>query len=235
MSNAAILLGGGKSERMGNGENKILTLVFGKPIFAYSIEAFIKSEIFDLMVIVYKDSDQKNLIQKWMLDNVSDSLKILWVKGGKERQDSVLAGLRVLSNETNYVFIHDMARPLIQADMIRKVNKVLLLNESATLAHHVVDTIKQVLPESPRTLKDLDRKTLWSMETPQAFKRSIVLEAYEAVAKSGLEVTDDVGAVSLLGYPVEVVENRLPNPKITVKSDIDYIKFLLTHKNHATL
>lgn len=234
MPNAAILLGGGAGSRMEDGENKILTLIFDKPVFAYSIEAFIKSKIIDTLVIVYKDSAQKDIINKWVTDNVSDSSKILWTQGGKERQDSVLAGLRVLSDETKYVFIHDMARPLIQADMIQKIAQVLLSHEGAALAHRVVDTIKQVLPEFPGKLNDLDRKTLWAMETPQAFKCSIVLEAYETVERGALKVTDDVGAVSLLGIPVAIVENSFPNPKITVKSDIDYVKFLLTNKNNGS-
>lgn len=241
LKTAAVLLGGGKSTRMdGFIDDKILLLILDKPVFAYSIEAFIKSEVVDTLVIVYKDLAQKEIIQKWLIDNELRYLNVLWAQGGKKRQNSVLAGLRALSSEIRHVFIHDMARPLIRVDTLEKIYQVLLSNDATTLAHRVVDTIKQILPESPQKLNDLDRTTLWAMETPQAFKYSLLLKAYEAVEKQDLEVTDDVGAISLLDCPIKMIENEHPNPKITVKSDIDYIEFLLTSvsdkkKDYVTL
>lgn len=228
MSNAAILLGGGNSTRMGDAiEDKIIALILNKPVFAYSIEAFINTKIIDTLVIVYRNSSQKEFIEEWLMNNVSTDIKILWSQGGKKRQDSVFSGLKILSNTTQYVFIHDMARPLIQSNMIKELYKVLLTKSSATLAHRVVDTIKQVLPEYPQKLHNIDRSNLWAMETPQAFSYPIALEALKKTEAQELEFTDDTGAVNMLGIPIEIVENKLPNPKITVKNDLDYITFLL--------
>lgn len=230
MSNAAILLGAGESSRMeGLVEDKIVTMILEKPVFAYSIEAFIKSSVIDSLVIVYKNVTQKAIIEKWIAIHMPNVLKVLlWAKGGAKRQDSVLSGLKMLSKSTKNVFIHDLARPLIQSDTIESLYEFLLTNKAAALAHRIVDTIKQVSPQIPQKLNTLDRTHLWGMETPQAFPYWMALEAYQEVAKQNLEVTDDAAAVSLLGHSIEILENKLPNPKITIKTDIDYITFLLS-------
>lgn len=222
----------------GGGGDKILTEVLGKPIFAYAIEAFIKSEVVDRLVLIYRDLIQKEFIEEWISDNVSNPLPIVWAQGGARRQDSVLIGLRALPAQTDFVFIHDIARPLIQPVTIRKINHFLLAEGGGggtALAHPVTDTVKQTFAGAPKVLHDLNRETLWAMETPQAFKHSVALGAYEEVERRKIEVTDDAAAVSLLNHPITIIENHLPNPKITVQHDIDYVEFLLTQKSHASL
>lgn len=230
MSNAAILLGAGNSTRMGNTiEDKIVTSILNKPVFAYSIEAFINTKLIETVVIVYKDSNQKKIIEKWVFDNCCVSnLKILWCQGGIKRQDSVLFGLKILPTNIKNVFIHDMARPLVQSSIIKKLYSMLLSKDSATLAHKIVDTVKQIIPGNAQKLNSIDRTTLWAMETPQAFSYPIVLESLTKINSLGIEITDDISAVDKCGYSVEIVENTTPNPKITFKSDLDYVKFLLT-------
>lgn len=238
MSNTAILLAGGSSSRMQNYvEDKILMIIQDKPLFAYSIEAFIESAAVDSLLIVYKDTQQKSFIEQWILNNIDipNSLELCWAQGGLRRQDSVLAGLKALTHKTEYVFIHDLARPLIQAESIRKIYQTLLVEDAAVLAHPVADTIKQIIPESSNMLKDLNRDTLWAMETPQAFKYSLAYKAYEEVDKRNLQITDDAAALSLIGHPISIVENDLPNPKITLQSDVDYLEFLLAKKHYAAI
>lgn len=219
----------------GHVEDKILMMLEGKPVFAYSIEAFIESEVIDSLVIVYRDIEQKGIIERWILDNI-DSVNvpaIFWVQGGARRQDSVVAGLRGLKEmvgEMEYVYIHDLARPLIQPGSIKKMHQTLLMEKAVVLACAVVDTIKQRVVEASKTLQDLDRDTLWGMETPQAFEYDLVYEAYEEVVRRDLKVTDDAGAVSILGHPIAIVENDYPNPKITLQRDVDYLEFLLSNK-----
>lgn len=236
MSNAAILLGGGNSTRMGDTiEDKITTSIVNKPVFAYSFEAFIESGVVDTLVIVCKNSIQQEFIERWMSNNLKHDLNIQWCQGGDKRQDSVLSGLKILPNATQYVFIHDLARPMIQSSMIRELYKVLLLKQAATLAHPIVDTIKQVITGTPQKINNLDRSTLWAMETPQAFLHSTALEAVMNANTQGLVVTDETEAVNMLGVPIEIVENPKPNPKITFSSDLDYVTFLLNHQNNYVL
>lgn len=234
MSTTAILLAGGKGTRMPSHiEDKILMTIHDVPVFAYSIKAFIESEIIDNLIVVYRDSHQKTVIEQWIYNNISNSLPISWTQGGQRRQDSVFAGLKSLTHKTEYVFIHDLARPLIQSSSIRHIYQTLLNENSAVLAHAVPDTIKQILPTSPKMLKDLDRATLWAMQTPQAFKYSMIYQAYQEVENRNFHVTDDAAALSLIGLPITIVENHLPNPKITVQNDVYYLEFLLTNKNYA--
>lgn len=233
----AILLGGGRGTRMQEcTEDKILMMVQGKPLFMYSLEAFIESGVVDNIVFVYRDLEQKKEIESSIQRGAKTwkSLKIFWAQGGERRQDSVLSGLKSLEHEPAYVFIHDLARPLIQPESIRKIYRTLLGKDAAVLAHAVVDTIKQISPES-KTLEDLNRDTLWAMETPQAFRYSLIYRAYEEVEKRDLKVTDDAAALNVIGHFITIVENCFPNPKITLQKDVDYLEFLLTKNHYATV
>ena len=94
----------------------------------------------------------------------------------------------------------------------------------------MVDTIKK-LDKNPNELRnreliDLERPLLWAMQTPQAFKRSIILDCYQKVNSSGAKITDDVAAAVKSGYKITIVENIYPNPKITVPEDLAMVEFL---------
>ena len=94
---------------------------------------------------------------------------IKWAQGGHRRQDSVHNAIKAITWEANFVFIHDCARVLIQADQIKELYNSLKGHSAVSLAHPVNDTIKQVSSDNPELLKDLDRDKLWATETPQAF------------------------------------------------------------------
>lgn len=241
MSNIAILLGAGGSSRMGiTIQDKILAKLCGKPVFAYSIEAFIKCEIFNTLTIVYKDNLQKSFIETYLDDHFPSLApsNILWVQGGRRRQDSVYNALKILPQKTHHVFIHDLARPLIHPKILNQLYQTLLTHESAVLAHPVTDTIKQIdqtkIANQSNTfiLNDLNRNTLWAMETPQAFEFSLICKAYEEIQKRNLEITDEATAVSLLNHPITLINNDSPNPKITVYNDLHFIEYLLMKNEH---
>lgn len=236
MSNIAILLGGGEGTRMeGYVEDKILAILQGKPVFAYSIEAFIESKVVDTLMIVYKNDHQKMIIEEWINNELSfPHTQILWSLGGKRRQDSVFNALKAVPQKTDYVFIHDLARPLLRPKTVKELYQSLLQEGASVLARPVIDTIKQIFPESKK-LNDLNRNTLWTMETPQAFKYSLIYDAHIEVEKNNLEITDDAAAVSLINHPITIVQNSLPNPKITVQSDIHFIEYLITQNHYAPL
>ena len=105
-------------------------------------------------------------------------------------------------------------------------------DRAAVLAHRVTDTIKQVPPRAGAKLrrlklKDLNRETLWAMETPQAFARELIVKAYEKVRAKKARVTDDIAAAALLGHPATLVENPCPNPKLTHPEDFAWAELLL--------
>ena len=217
---AAILLAAGSGSRMqGAVADKVLALLAGRPVFAYSASAFMQSTIADLYVIVYRD--QRQMME---LSAYAPTPSVL-VHGGRERQDSVTHALSALPADIEHVFIHDCARPLIQPEQLVALHKIVRREQAVVLAHRVIDTIKEHRDDAH--LRTLDRSRLWAMETPQVFSRDLITRAYARVASKNLHVTDDAQAVELLGHPIALLENSTPNPKLTTPADLAYLEFLL--------
>lgn len=228
---AAILLAAGSGSRMKGAVNdKVLTLVAGRPVFAYSAAAFMESATADLYVVVHRD--QRQMLA---LAAASPTPSIL-VRGGRERQDSVMNALAALPADIRHVFIHDCARPLIRPEQLVALHRIVRREKAVVLAHRVIDTIKEhrMPPPSRKggnpTLRTLDRSRLWAMETPQVFERDLIDRAYARVRARGLHVTDDAHAVELLGHPVALLENAHPNPKLTTPADLSLVEFLLARE-----
>jgi 2-C-methyl-D-erythritol 4-phosphate cytidylyltransferase len=231
---AAILLAAGQGRRMqAAASDKILAPLAGRPVFAHSAAAFIASGVADFYVIVYRDARQSLELSCYA------PTPALFVKGGRERQDSVANALAALPDDIRYVFIHDCARPLVQPEQLSALLRMVRRDGAAAIAHRVVDTIKQVAvsppPAKPVRLRTpapvrtttLDRTRLWAMETPQVFERELILRAYAQVKRRRWRITDDVQAVERLGARVSLLENPHPNPKLTAPDDLAYLEFLL--------
>lgn len=217
---AAILLAAGNGRRMaGTVTDKVLAPLASRPVFAYSAAAFIESGVADYYVIVYRDQRQMTALSAY-----APTPSVL-IKGGRERQDSVMNALAALPEDIDHVFIHDCARPLIQAEQLVGLYKVVRREGAVVLAHRITDTIKQ--HHGDGKLRTLDRSHLWAMETPQVFDRDLIVRAYQRVAEKELKVTDDAAAVEPLIHPIALLENSDPNPKITTPSDIAWVEFLL--------
>ena len=146
--------------------------------------------------------------------------KLTRVDGGKERPDSVNAGLSALDNDITHVAIHDGARPLVSAESIAGAFQTAEETGAAALARRVTETLKRSSPERVTT-ESVSRENLWIMETPQIFSRDLIVEAYQRVSSGDAQITDEVSALQLLGKGTTLVENPHPNPKITVQADLD--------------
>ncbi len=217
---AAILLAAGRSTRMaGTVADKILAPLAGRPVFAHSAAAFATSGVADLYVIVHRD-------QRQMLALAAHApTPALFVRGGRERQDSVAAALAALPPDITHVFIHDCARPLVRPEQLRALLKLARRTHAAVLAHRVTDTIKET--RSGGRLRTVPRDQLWAMETPQVFSRALLARAYARVAAKKHRVTDDAQAVETLRHPIALLENPSPNPKLTTPADLAWCEFLL--------
>ena len=218
---AAILLAAGSSARMqGAVADKVLALLGGRPVFAYSAAAFMQSATADLYVVVYRD--QRQMME---LSAYSPTPSVL-VRGGRERQDSVINALGALPADIEHVFIHDCARPLIRSEQLVALHKIVRREHAVVLAHRVTDTIKEHRDDA--RLRTLDRSRLWAMETPQVFSRDLIVRAYARVTARKRHVTDDAQAVEQLGHPIALLENSHPNPKLTTPADLAYLEFVLS-------
>lgn len=225
---AAILLAAGSGSRMsGAVPDKVLAPLRGRPVFSYSASAFMQSAIADLYVVVHRDQRQMMELSAYA------PTPCLLVRGGRERQDSVMHALAALPADIAHVFIHDCARPLIRPEQLVALHKIVRREHAVVLAHRVVDTIKEHLVRTgaggrdDTRLRTLERSRLWAMETPQVFSRDLIVRAYDRVSARDRQVTDDAQAVELLGHPVALLENEQPNPKLTTPADLAYLEFLL--------
>lgn len=233
----ALLLAGGKGRRtQGRWDDKIQAPLEGRPVFAWTVNAFVRSKVIDALVIVVRDAEQQSALAA--IARTLTDLPIIFTDGGNERQDSVRNGLRFAPKDTETVLIHDAARPLVlPADIARLVDHVRSTQRGACLAHRVTDTIKRTPGNaSGGLLEDLDRTRLWGMETPQVFPYWQIHDAYESVAREGVTITDDAAAAVHAGHPVDLIEASAPNPKLTRSEDLAWITFLLHNEPiYATL
>jgi 2-C-methyl-D-erythritol 4-phosphate cytidylyltransferase len=199
--------------------DKVLAPLAGRPVFSHCAAAFAASGVADLYVVVYRDRSQMTALSAFA------PTPSLLVRGGRERQDSVCAALDALPGDIDHVFIHDCARPLILPEQLVALHKIVRREQAVVLAHRVVDTIKERRPGG--RLRTVDRSRLWATETPQVFSKALIERAYARVKARALLVTDDAAAVEQLGYPVALLENTRPNPKLTSPQDLAYLEFLL--------
>jgi len=225
---AAILLAAGRGRRMAaTVPDKVLAPLAGRPVFAHAAAAFVASGVADFYAIVHRDARQALELSCYA------PTPALFVRGGRERQDSVAAALAALPEGIDFVFIHDCARPLVAPAQLTSLLRAVRRDGAVVLAHRVIDTIKQLPARRPSPARTrpltLDRARLWAMETPQVFARDLITRAYARVQRLGRRVTDDAQAVEGLGHPVTFLENPLPNPKLTVAADLAYAEFLAAH------
>lgn len=237
MEHVAILLAGGSGDRMGGTtQDKILLQIDGKSVFAHVLDAFVRSETQDALVVVARDDQQRKEL-KAIVREEQVRMPVFYTLGGAQRQDSVHKGLELLPSDTKFVTIHDCARPAIASSALKAVRKAVVASGCAvSLAHRVTDTVRQFdgSPlERPVAAKLLPRDGLWAMETPQAFPRALIEEAHSALSAP---VTDDLAAIELIGQPVLIVESVFPNPKLTRPADLVLLENILkqTAMNETT-
>ena len=144
-----------------------------------------------------------------------------WVlqRGGATRQQSVKAGLEKIGGDVDIVLIHDGARPFVSPTLIDRCVESAVQTGAAVVGLPARDTIKFV-SDDHRVLSTPDRKALWEIQTPQAFRREVIVEAHERAARAGFEATDDAMLVEAAGKPVSVIEGEKTNLKITAPDDL---------------
>ena len=221
---SAIIVAAGSSERMGF--DKLFALVSGKPIIAHTIAAFERTDCVDEIILVGR-ADGLAELQKI----IGQPTKVKQViEGGAERSDSVRAGLDHLNPKSDFVAVHDAARPMITPEKITRVFEVCRTSDgAASLAEPINDTLKRA--DVDLAVKEsVDRNGIYGMQTPQVFERKLLEEAYRLVAKRNLVVTDEVSAVELLGRKVVLVPNHDFNFKITYPRDLPMAEFVLKQR-----
>lgn len=215
---AAIIVAGGSGKRMGMNIKKQFIELDGKATLAHTIEVFNKCKIIDEIIVVVGKAD-KEKVRTEIVSRYDYSKVTQIVEGGKERQDSVYNGLMSVSDEVQYVMIHDGARPFISEEILEKAFIMTKERHATVVAVPVKDTIK-VVNEALEVEGTPNRSTLWSIQTPQSFKKELLMEAYAYAKEEGLTVTDDSMLVEAYGKKVYIVEGDYNNIKITTPEDL---------------
>ena len=219
---SAIIVAAGSGTRMGF--DKLLASLGGCPVILHTLRAFQACPDIDEIVVVTSE-DRVEVIQR-LADDVMLSKLRAFVPGGAERHLSVWAGIQAVAADCDYVAVHDGARPLIHPGQISRCLERARETGAAASARPVSETLKRADGDG-RVSGSVDRAGLWIMETPQVFAKPVLTEAYEAVLRGGVLVTDEVSALGHIGHDVWLVDNPTPNPKITWPADLALAERLL--------
>lgn len=211
MKTTAIITAGGTSSRFGTG-NKLLEKIYGKEVIKYTIEAFEKSDIDEIII-----SANKSIIPE-----LSSMFNHKITEGGSTRQASVYNGLKAIE-KSDFVLIHDGARPVITPEIINRTIDLVKEKNAVSVMTKTIDTIKEV--QDGKIIKTIDRSKLYNTQTPQAFRYDLIMSAHEKL--QGQNFTDDAGMLEALGYDVYIVDGSYKNIKITTQSDIEIAKIFL--------
>lgn len=211
MEYSAIILCAGSGTRTGLKYNKIFHKIAGQTVYQKTLEVFINDADCKQIIVVTKETEIEDIKKNYTHP------KIEYIFGGNERQDSVYNGLQVVKYE--YVLIHDGARPYITKENIEDIKAVLSKEDACLLMVPCKDTIKQV--KDGVVQKTLPRETLMQAQTPQAFKTTIIKEAYQEAKDKQVIATDDCSLVELFSdCKIHVVLGSYANSKITSKEDL---------------
>jgi 2-C-methyl-D-erythritol 4-phosphate cytidylyltransferase len=213
----AILVAAGSSQRMGF--DKLAADLRGIPVLRRTLDAFLAADSIDSVVVVCPP-------ERWAeFEGLAFPKPVTRADGGRDRQDSVAAGLAGI--DSSYVAVHDGARPLIAPEDINRCVAAAYIHQAVSLARRVTETLKRADDEG-FLHESVSRERLWFMETPQVFGVSLLRDAYSKVIADGVTVTDESSALEAIGVRVKLVESRHPNLKITTPADLPLAAALLT-------
>lgn len=224
----AIVLAAGKGSRMHSNTPKQYLSLLGKPLLYYSLQAF-EDSVVDEIILVTGAGEQeyckKELVERYQFQKV-----VQMVEGGAERYHSVYHGL-LAAKGTQYVLIHDGARPLITATVINMLADQVKQTKACIAGMPVKDTI-QIVTEEKQILSTPARRLVWMAQTPQCFDYALAMDSYQkAMESKDKDITDDAMVVQRYGNAkVVMVEAGYENIKVTTPEDIEIAKCFLNAK-----
>ena len=214
----AVIVAAGSSRRAGF--DKLAAPLAGVPVLRRSVDAFVAAGCAAVVVVCPEE--------RWRAVGLAEAefaVPVKRVDGGAERQNSVEAGLNALPEGTQWVAVHDGARPLITPEGIRACLQAAQTTGAAACAHPIVDTLKRADAQAHSLPERVSRDNLWGMETPQIFDLALLRRAYQDVAQQKLVVTDEVSAMECIGVPTRLVQGGV-NLKITLPGDLELAELI---------
>ena len=219
---ALVVVAAGRGARLGADRPKQYLLCAGKPLLTHTLEALAAAWPFSAVTVAIHDDDRA--LYEEALAHLSSAARASVgppAIGGATRQQSVLAGLEALAEqEPDIVLIHDAARPFPSSALVARAVQAAKAHGAAAPGTPLSDTVKQVDPGG-RVLATPPRATLRAVQTPQAFRFTLILEAHRLAARQGVgDFTDDVAVAEWAGAPAYVFEGDPMNGKVTTIEDL---------------
>ncbi|HIJ95596.1 MAG TPA: 2-C-methyl-D-erythritol 4-phosphate cytidylyltransferase [Desulfuromonadales bacterium] len=216
----ALIPAAGMGKRMGAPINKQYLLINGLPIVARTIAVFESSPLIDAIYLVIP-AEEISYCQEHVIAACGFTKVTAIIAGGKERQNSVMNGLRAMRDcvdDDDIVVIHDGVRPFVTEAMLQDSIATADIRDGALVAVPVKDTIKHV--REGIVVDTPERETLWQAQTPQSFRFGIIFAAHQKAVESGFIGTDDASLVEKCGGAVAIVPGAYQNIKITTPEDL---------------
>lgn len=220
----AVIVAAGEGRRMGGAAPKPLLHLAGRPIILHTLVRFAAASVGKAIVVV--PAAERTKFEKCIGAADLGGLEWLLTNGGARRQDSVARGLDALDGDCEIVVVHDAVRPLVSPALIDRCVEAAGRDGAAVAGLPASDTIK-VVSVDRRIEATPPRDTLWSIQTPQAFRVGLLREAHRRAEIDRFEATDDAMLVERLGEEVVVVEGERSNIKITTPEDLAFAEALL--------
>lgn len=228
MKTVAVVPSAGTGARIGLSTSKPYIKLWNKPILAYTLAALNNASCIDEIIVAVNRKDMakaEHIRKKYRINKLRHI-----IKGGATRFESVSNCLKMLDNDTDYVVIHDGARPFITEDKIKKAIRVARGRVAACVVGlPLVPTLKKV-DKRHTVVSTPPRYLYWTAQTPQVFKKELIVKAYELAKRKKLKPTDDSMLVELLGKKVKMIKGSSSNIKITTKVDLELAKILAKGK-----
>jgi 2-C-methyl-D-erythritol 4-phosphate cytidylyltransferase len=222
MTYQVIIPAAGQGKRMGAGKNKLLIELNRVPILIQTLLVFENDEECDGIILAihpHDESEFRLLLHKFKISKVKRL-----VPGGKERQDSIYHALQEVDGN-GMILVHDAARPFIKQDQIHLLVETAKKTGAAIIGVPAKDTMKKVLDGVVQ--ETVERSSLWIVQTPQAFRFSLLLEAYQKAEEDHFIGTDDASLIERQGISVTMVEGDYDNIKLTTPEDLFFAEAIL--------
>jgi 2-C-methyl-D-erythritol 4-phosphate cytidylyltransferase len=227
----ALIPAAGQGRRMGGPVEKQFIQIGGRPLLAATLTPFQQCQGIQDIVLVVPEA-WVSMVRRSIVDRFGISKVRKIVPGGPERQDSVRLGLHAVDWPCDLVLIHDGARPLVTEEIILRSLRETAVHGATLVGVPATDTIKDVDPDG-RVRITLERGRLWMVQTPQTFRRELIVRAHEDAREAGFAGTDDAALVERLGHPVMAIMGSYDNIKVTTPRDLKLAEEVLAEREQA--
>jgi len=216
VTSVAIIVGAGRGLRFASDSQtqKQFLLLGGEPLILKTLQPFLTSNRISSCVLVVPKS-AVDLVKKEVAPYASeDNIRV--IAGGERRQDSVRFGVEA-ADGADVVVVHDAVRPFVRQEWISQILDRCIINDGAIVALSVSDTLKKVV--DGKICETIPREDIWQAQTPQAFRRELLMEVYASVDWENVHVKDEAQLLEIAGKSVAIVPGSSENFKITTQDD----------------